>query len=328
MHRERDCCSSNTPHLSLIPANHQEVGPDPPDQPRALLAPLSPLLRLLLQWSPWNWPAAYLKPWRKLTLPSGSLVPDRLSAFPFYCCKVFTSIKREFCFPTNFPSHQKFWAEFWNMCLCPGVTSVPNIHTDAWKCSHWGMVRPNKAALQNEACYLSNWKLAFPMEFSETVMFMSPFKEETTLVFRFFFSVVPDCSIFGKQPLKFFLYFHKNRSFKKLEGNNENQSREFCVLLYEFSTCVDLLCLRPPSAPGSELERAQGKVSSLSLNSQCQLPAHLKGFPLNNQSSVAPEACASQMASHCVLCHIIRPGHRPGPHRSPSMSLPAATWSQ
>lgn len=231
MHRERDCCASITPHLTLSLANHLEVGPDPPDQPQALLAPLS-LLLCLLQWFPWNWPAAYLKPWQKFTLPRGSLVPDQLSAFPFYCCKVFTSIKREFCFPTNFPSHQKFWAEFWNMCLCPSVISVPSTHTDTWKYSHWGMVLPNKAALQNEACYLSNWKLAFPMEFSETVMFMSPFKEETTLVFCFFFLSFQTALFPASNPR--ISIFMKIDHLKKLDGNNENQSREFHVLLWVF----------------------------------------------------------------------------------------------
>lgn len=257
MHRERDCCSSNTPHLSLIPANHQEVRPDPPDQPRALLAPLSPLLRLLLQWSPWNWPAAYLKPWRKLTLPSGSLVPDRLSAFPFYCCKVFTSIKREFCFPTNFPSHQKFWAEFWNMCLCPGVTSVPNIHTDAWKCSHWGMVRPNKAALQNEACYLSNWKLAFPMEFSETVMFMSPFKEETTLVFRFFFLLFQTALFSASNPSNFSCIFTKTDRLKNWKEimKISPESFVFCYMSFpRVSICSASVHPQHPAVSWSELK--------------------------------------------------------------------------
>lgn len=97
---------------------------------------------------------------------------------------------------------------------------------------------------------------AFSTEFFGSVMFLSPFKEETTPVLHYF--VVPDCSIFSEHSPNFLFLSQKQIILKNWKEIMKMGPESF-MFSYELSACVKMFCLCTPSTPRNEEGEHEGR---------------------------------------------------------------------
>lgn len=127
--------------------------------------------------------------------------------------------------------------------------------------------------------YLFNCRLLFPWNFLKPLCLCLPLKRRQLLHFAGFF--VPDCSIFSEQPPNFSFLFTKIDLLYNWKQIMKIGPESF-MFSYEFSKCVNLLCLCMTSAPGreggQESEGRQPPFNRMDKNTTCHLLKELSLF--------------------------------------------------